>query len=229
MLMILWNGMLAVAAILCFWKAHKWRKNRQIKKAAALAVPAALIPLLSILLCVAPLSLPNTMDQAAIQAFALTAQEQQELPQKLAERETDAEVLPFFFTQSYRFGRGKNAFFPTKLEVQVSVFASEREADEAFALQRQNDLGNAAIRQTENGRYCVTPTRLLRENNAEAAATFGPYLTGEGENRLLLQQGRVLLALWQRGPLRNGDYTDVVLNHFCSSVPLREKDGWKPL
>ena len=99
MLMILWNGMLAVAAILCFWKAHKWRKNGQTKKSVALAVPAALIPLLSLLLCFAPLSLPNTMDQAAIKAFSLTEQEQQELPKKLAEQETEAEVLPFFFTQ----------------------------------------------------------------------------------------------------------------------------------
>ena len=89
--MILWNGMLAVAAILCFWKAHKWRKNGQTKKSVALAVPAALIPLLSLLLCFAPLSLPNTMDQAAIKAFSLTEQEQQELPKKLAEQETEAE------------------------------------------------------------------------------------------------------------------------------------------
>ena len=219
MLMILWNGMLAVAAILCFWKAHKWRKNGQTKKSVALAVPAALIPLLSLLLCFAPLSLPNTMDQAAIKAFSLTEQEQQELPKKLAEQETEAEVLPFFFTQRYRFGR----------EVQISVFASEEEANASFEFQRQNDLGSAAIRQTETGRYCITQTKLLRESNAEAAYVLGPGLTGDGESRLLLQQGRVLLALRQRGPLRNGDYTDIVLNQFCSSVPLREKDGGKPL
>ena len=229
MLMLLWNGMLAVAAILCFWKAHKWRKNGQTKKSVALAVPAALIPLLSLLLCFAPLSLPNTMDQAAIKAFSLTEQEQQELPKKLAEQETEAEVLPFFFTQRYRFGREENALSPTKLEVQISVFASEEEANASFEFQRQNDLGSAAIRQTETGRYCITQTKLLRESNAEAAYVLGPGLTGDGESRLLLQQGRVLLALRQRGPLRNGDYTDIVLNQFCSSVPLREKDGWKPL
>ena len=113
--------------------------------------------------------------------------------------------------------------------MQISVFASEEEANASFEFQRQNDLGSAAIRQTETGRYCITQTKLLRESNAEAAYVLGPGLTGDGESRLLLQQGRVLLALRQRGPLRNGDYTDIVLNQFCSSVPLREKDGWKPL
>lgn len=47
-------------------------------------------------------------------------------PEKLAEQETEAEVLPFFFTQRYRFGREENALSPTKLEVQISVLPVKR-------------------------------------------------------------------------------------------------------
>lgn len=224
MLMAFGNLLLAAASILCIRRARKWHKKGQKRKAAALAAPAALIPPLSVLLCFAPLSIPNTMDKAAIRALTLTEQEQQALPRALAAPEDGGLEMPFHAAHKYAFYRETSDLSPiANVTREITVFSSDAEADEAFAFCREAFLDGAAVRQAEGGRYCATATQLLREDHDETVWMIGPYLTGAGESRLLLQQGRVLIQLRQQCALTDRGYTDVILHELCGGVSLRDR------